>query len=274
VTAVGATDMVPASGADGADGSSGAERLRAIRTPGLPGVGTAMRTALSELWFHWTAALAANVAWTLVVLTLVVLAGTWPLGGLVAAPLVALPLAGLYRIAGLLIRGEPAAASDGWAAWRTHGGRALILGVVVVAALAVLGADLVVGLVSMGGLIGFALATAAFWGLLFGWAWLLHAWPLLLDPRADGARRGVREAAVLGARTALLFPGRALRLTLVSTVVLLVSAFFFAVLATFAVAWIALLGAAVVLPAADRIEAGGPHGTTPAATPPAPGQEG
>ncbi|MFN8622100.1 MAG: hypothetical protein U0869_15320 [Chloroflexota bacterium] len=270
MTAVGATDVAAdrADRADRADGADGADRLRAIRAPGLPGVGTGMRTALSELWFHWTAALAGNVAWTVVVLGLVVLAGAWPLGALVLAPLVALPLAGLYRMAGLLIRGEPASAADGWAAWRTHGGRALQLGVVAIAALAVLGADLVVGLVAMGGLVGFALATAAAWGLLFGWAWLLHAWPLLLDPRADGTRRGVREAAVLGARTALLFPGRALRLTLVSTVVLLVSAVLFAVLATFAVAWVALLGAAVVLPAADRIDAGA------AAAAPTPGQEG
>ena len=55
--------------------------------------------------------------------------------------------------------------------------------------------------------------------------------------------------------TALLFPGRAAGLSIAAALVLLVSTALFAVLATFAIAWTALLAAFVVLPAADRLTA-------------------
>jgi len=65
----------------------------------------------------------------------------------------------------------------------------------------------------------------------------------------------------------LTFPGRAIRLAVVSALVLILATVLFAVLATFAVAWLAILGCVVVLPAADRITGAAPPPTTPESRP-------
>lgn len=229
------------------------EVLRALREPSLPGVRTAARTALVEVWYHPWPALAANVTWIVAVLLAVAVGVIWPLGGLLLAPFVALPVAGVMRVGARITRGEPVDVRHGFAAWRTHGSRALLMGVATTIVGLVAAADVVIGLGAMGGPAGWALATAAGWALLGGVVVLLHAWPLLMDPAAPD--RSVGSAVRLAVRVALLFPGRAVALTAVAAVVLFLATVLFAVLATFAMAWIALLASAVVLPAADRLVA-------------------
>lgn len=225
--------------------------LRALRAPGLPGVRSAARTALVELWYHPWPALAANLAWAAGALLVLGVASVWPLGGLLLLPLVAVPFAGVMAIATRIVRGETVEVRDAFRAWRTHGGRAALLGVLTAVVLLVLAADVVIGLASMGGPMGWALATGAGWALLAVLALLLHAWPSLLDPAAPD--RSVGTALRLGARVALVFPGRAVALTLLAGVVLLVATVLFAVLATVAMAWLAIFASVVVLPAADRL---------------------
>lgn len=232
---------------------SRSEVLRALRGPGLPGVRGAARTALVELWYHPWPALTSNLAWAMGALLALGVASAWPLGGLVLLPLVAVPFAGVMAVATHIVRGEPVDVRDAFRAWRTHGGRAAFLGVLTVVVLAVLAADVVIGLASMGGPVGWALATGAGWALLAIIALLLHAWPLLLDPVEPG--RSVGAALRLGARVALVFPGRAAALTLLAAVVLIVATVLFAVLATVAMAWLAIFASVVVLPAADRLTA-------------------
>jgi hypothetical protein len=229
----------------------GDQALRSLREPALPGVPTAARTALVELWYHPWPALVANLVWTAAVLLAVGLGAVWPLGGLLLLPLVALPVAGAFRVSTRITRGEPVEVRDALHAWRTHGRRAAILGLGTVLAGLVLAADVVIGLAAMGGPVGWALATGAGWALAGGWVLLLHVWPVLLDP--INPDRSVRSAVRLGLRTAMLFPGRAVALTFLSTVVLLSATVLFALLATFGLVWVALLASAVVLPAADRL---------------------
>ena len=223
----------------------------ALRAPGLPGVRTALRTALVELWFHPWPALAANVVWTGGVLVVVALVAVWPLGALLAAPLLALPVAGMAGLGARIVRGMPVDVHDGFAAWRSHGRPALLLGTGAALVALVLGIDLVLGIGSMGGPVGWALATGAIWALAGGWAVMLITWPLLLDPAAG---RSLSDALRLAVRLAMLFPARTVALTVAATVVLIVATVLFAALATFAVAYVLILAAVVVLPAADRLD--------------------
>lgn len=224
-----------------------------LRAPGLPGVRGAARTALVELWYHPWPTLTANVAWAIGALIALGVASIWPFGGLVLLPLVAVLFAGVMGVATRIVRGEPVEVRDVARTWRTHGGRAALLGVLTAGVLLVLAADVVIGLASMGGPVGWALATGAGWALLAVIALLLHVWPLLLDPAAPD--RKVGTALRLGARVALVFPGRTVALTLLAALVLLVATVLFAVLATVAMAWLAILASVVVLPAADRLTA-------------------
>jgi hypothetical protein len=224
-----------------------------LRAPGLPGVRGALRTALVELWYHPWPLLAANLAWAAGVLLALGVATVWPLGGLVVAPLAAVPFAGVMGVATRIVRGEPVDVRDAFRPWRTHGGRAALLGVATTLVLLVLAADVAIGLVAMGGAIGWTLAAGAGWALLAVVALLLHAWPLLLDPAAPD--RNIRTALRLGARVALVFPGRTIALTMAAALVLLLATVLFAILATIAMAWVAILASLVVLPAADRLTA-------------------
>jgi hypothetical protein len=232
---------------------SRSEVLRALRAPGLPAVRGAARTALVELWYHPWPALTANLVWAVGALVTLGVASVWPVGGLLLVPGVAVLFAGVMGVATRIVRGESVEVRDIARAWRTHGGRAAFLGVLTAVVLLVLAADVIIGLASMGGPIGWALATGAGWALLAVIALLLHAWPLLLDPSEPG--RSVGTALRLGARIALVFPGRAAALTLFAGIVLLVATVLFAVLATVAMAWLAIFASVVVLPAADRLTA-------------------
>lgn len=227
--------------------------LRALRDPALPGIRTGARSALVELWYHPWPSLAANVAWSVAVLLTLGIATIWPLGGLLLMPLVALPFAGVMGVGTRIVRGEPVEVRDAFTPWRTHGRRVAVLGAAATAAVLVLAADVIIGLAAVGGPVGWALATGAAWGMAALAAVLLCAWPLLLDPAAPG--RGVGEALRLGIRVAFLFPGRTVALTLAAAIALVVATALFAILATFGMAWIALLASTVVLPAADRLTA-------------------
>ena len=66
--------------------------------------------------------MAANIVWGIgLVATLVLLATTSPLPPLPAAIAFALPTAGIFRLAAVIGRDEPASMGDAFAAWRTHG---------------------------------------------------------------------------------------------------------------------------------------------------------
>ncbi len=126
---------------------------------------------------------------------------------------------------------------------------ALIAGALMVAAVAILGTNLLAGL-ARGDLIGVAIATLAGWGLLALWLLAFPFWVLLADPaRVDWPPLEVaRAAAVL----LLERPGRMVGLGLALAAILAVGTVLVAALLTVAVAYAALATAHVVLPAADR----------------------
>jgi hypothetical protein len=166
-------------------------------------------------------------------------------------PLLAFPTASLFRIAGLVHRGELASFWDGSAAWRTDSARILLLGVALAGCTAVFLANLTFGIVS-GSPLGWSLATLAAWGLAVTWLFAWTAWPVMLDPRR--ADRSVRERLRIAGLLVIAFPVRFGVLGLFLAAVLLASTLAVVVLGTMGVAFAALVATRYVLPAADRLE--------------------
>lgn len=227
---------------------SRADRLRA----GI-GLGAALRGAAFDFYYQSIRLVPANIVWGIALLGLVFVSLQFgPLVTLVAAPLLAVPYAGVIRLAAQAVRGRDVVLSDVLHAYRAYAVPAVIAGVGFVLAVAVFATNAVVG-VSTGGAAGWAFATLAAWGLVATWTFAMVFWVLLVDPAREGvpATRTARFAALL----LLAAPGRLGALAAVVAGLLLVSAVAFAALLTISVAYSGLVTARYVLPLADRFDA-------------------
>ncbi|MDQ3553298.1 MAG: hypothetical protein M3395_02670 [Chloroflexota bacterium] len=220
--------------------------------PEAPRLGGALRAAAVDLYFNSWRLVPANAVWGLLLLLTVAAAVYWLLGAVVLLLLLAVPTAGIYRLAALIARGDASAFSDAVEAYRRYLRPALLLGLVGMLGTSIFGINILTGLLALGGPLGWAVATAAAWGLVILWAWLVCLWPLIVDPRREGGR--LREQMRLAALLVLAFPLRIGALMMVTGVLLAVSTVLFAALITVSVAFCALLGCRYVLPAADRLE--------------------
>ena len=220
--------------------------------PAAPRLRRAIRAALSDFYFNSLRLVAANLVWTGVLVGLYLLFLVWPFGAIVLSPILALPTAGIFRLAVRIVRGEMASFGDALEAWRRFGRRALALGAAVIGGAAVLVINVVTGLAD-GGLVGWSLATLAFWGLAVGATLTTVAWPILVDPRRESL--AARDAFRLAALLVLAFPLRFGALTAVVVVFVLVSVAAVAAVATVSISLAALVTARYVLPASDRFEA-------------------
>ena len=218
----------------------------------LPKLGTVVRAALSDYYFNSMRLVPANLVWGFV-LALIVLAGiVSPLLSVALLPLLALPTAGVFRIAARIVRGEPGLGlSDIAWPYRHAPGRWLWVGVVVVATGLISGTNVLVGL-SGSEPVGWAIATLAGWGLVVLWCGALVGWPLLVDPaRADvGLGEGLRLAGALLLAHPLRFAGLGLAMAGVTAVSVVLAA----AILTVSVAFVALVACRSVYPAADRLE--------------------
>ena len=210
-----------------------------------------MRAALVDFYFNSWRLVPANVVWGAVLLLAVFLTYTWPLGALLTLVLLALPTAGVYRLATLIVRDQPAAFGDALEAWRRYLRPALLTGITLSAITVVLATNVVLGFGS-GEPLGWGLATLAAWGLLATWIVAVPFWPLLLDPLRQEVPllARVRLAGIL----VVLSPFRFGLLLLLVTALVVASVILFAALITVSIAFVALLSARYTLPAADRFE--------------------
>jgi len=218
----------------------------------LPRLGTVVRAALSDYYFNSMRLVPANLLWGFA-LALIVLAGiVSPLLSLALLPLLALPTAGVFRMAARIVRGEPGLGL-GDIAWpyRHMPGRWIIVGVVIVAGGFVLGTNTLVGLVG-GEPAGWAIATLAGWGLVVLWCGALISWPLLVDPARVAVPLG--ESLRLAGGLLLAHPLRFAGLGLAMAVVTAISIALTAAILTISVAFVALVACRSVYPAADRFE--------------------
>lgn len=220
--------------------------------PAAPRLGGAVRAAGTDFYLNSWRMVPANLAWAAMLIGIVVLGAGVSGLALLLAPALALPTAGIYRLAGLVVRGRLVSLSDGFSAWRTFGVVAAGLGTAVLVAGALLSYNLWFGLQD-GGVVGIAIATLAGWGLVILAMFAAVAWPLLLDPKRDGT--SPRDRLRLALLLILAHPGRCAALTVTLGLVVAVSTVAFAALITIGVSFVALVATRYVLPAADRLEA-------------------
>jgi hypothetical protein len=172
-----------------------------------------------------------------------------PLGWLLA-PLLALPTAGIYRIAALIVRDDAVSVRDGFGAWVAFGGRALILATLSLGAAFVFATNVVTGLDARN-VVGWSLATFAAWGLAATGVLTAIAWPLLVDPTRSGW--GLRDVLRLAVLLALAHPMRFGALGLLLVALIAVSTFAIVAVLTISIGLAALISCRYVLPAADRL---------------------
>lgn len=223
----------------------------AYRVPDPPGLGRAIREALIDFFYNSWRLVPANLLWGIGLLIVIGLLFSFPFLSPLAAVLLAVPAAGIFRLATLIVRGEPVAFRDSLTAWRRYLGPALLSGLVLTAVTLLLGFNLVIGVVSREPLL-WVIATLAGWALIATWAVALPFWALLTDPVREGVplRARLRTAALL----VLISPVRFGILLVLMTAVLILSTIFFAALLTISIAFIALVVTRYSLPAADRLE--------------------
>lgn len=220
--------------------------------PPAPRIWSAVRAALGDFYYNSWRLVPANLAWGALLLALLAAAGLWSALALLGLPLLAVPQAGMARLAALIARGESVSLGDAVDAWRRYLAPSLLLGYGLAIPAVVLGVNVVYGIAD-GGIVAVAIGTLALWGLVALAAFGVAAWPLLVDPVREDVpvRDRLRLAAMLG----LAHPGRLLGLAGVVALVLALSTAAFAALLSVSVAYAALIAARYVLPAADRLEA-------------------
>lgn len=219
-------------------------------------MGGSLRAALTDFYFNSWRLVPANALWGAALVGLVLVALIYPFGALLLAILLAVPTAGIFRLAVLIVREQPVAFSDALVAWRQFLVPALLTGAVLIVVTALLGFNLALGLTTVDPLL-WSLGTLAGWGLLAVWMVALPFWVLLVDPLREGdpLRTRLRLAAML----VLISPLRYAILFLMMTILLIASTILFAALLTLAIAFIALVMARYTLPAADRLEGRATH---------------
>ena len=175
-----------------------------------------------------------------------------PLAGLVLLPVLALPTAGLFRMAGCIVRGEETSVRDGLRAWRRFARPSLGIGAAMTVGFLALLLDVALGAGSES-LPGLVLAALAIWAMLALLVVVAAVWPLLVDPAREG--RPAADVVRLAVALARAFPVRLVALVIVLALVAIPSAIVVIPLVSISVAFIALIATHVVLPAADSLEA-------------------
>jgi uncharacterized membrane protein YesL len=217
-----------------------------------PGVFRAVRRAATDLYYQSIRMVPANFVWGLAaVLTFFVVVTFGLLPALVAAAVTSVAWVGVVRLAAQTVRGVDVVLSDAAWAWRRWLVPGFLVGAAFVAGAGLLWFNILIGLYT-GGLVGWALATMAGWGLAFGWLFGLVFWPILVDPRRDGI--STLAAARLAGLLVLARPRRMWGMGIVLAIIAAISSILVAAIVTISAAWIALSACHVVLPAADELE--------------------
>jgi uncharacterized membrane protein YesL len=214
-------------------------------------IGRAIRQAAIDFYFNSLRFVPANAAWALVALVVLFLAVAWP-PAIVLAVLLAIPVAGLHRMAALLARGEATSLSDFVDGMRRFGVAAT--GVAAGAAILafVLTTNMIVGFGS-GEPLGWFLGATALYGDIALAMFLVATWPILVDPRHESTR--LRRRLQLAGLIVIGRPGRLFLVTAIVIAVLVLSVVILAGIVLVGIAYVSLLATRWVLPVADELEA-------------------
>jgi len=215
-----------------------------------PRLATAFRKAAQDFYFNSWRLVPANLIWAVVLAPVVIAALVWLPAALLVAVL-AVPLAGIHRIAALLVREEGASFSDFVDGMRRAARRALVAGAAATVLALTFSSNVVLGLQVDNPLGWFLSATAAYADVALAMV-LVAFWPLLVDPRREG--RPLRRLVVLAGIVCLARPGRMFLLTFLIALVLVASTAILPAIALVGVSYVSLVATRYVLPLADRLE--------------------
>jgi uncharacterized membrane protein YesL len=219
----------------------------------------ALRTSLTDFYFNSWRLVPANLVWAGAFIALLLAAVQLPPAILLTGVL-AIPLAGLHRMAALIARGEPATFSDFLGGMRRYGIPALAIGSAATLLVLVLVMNTLMGF-ETGGPMGWFLGVSALYGLAGLAIYLVALWPVLVDPRREAA--SLRRRLALAGVVVIARPMRAIGLAVVVVALLGLSVVLFAAIVLMSVAYTSLVAARVVLPTVDEIEARVPEGRLP-----------
>jgi hypothetical protein len=222
-----------------------------LALPDPPRIGGAFREAAFDLYYNSWRMVPANIVWGVGFVAILVLAGGVWLPALMLLALLAVPVAGLHRMAAMIERGGGTSFSDFVIGMRRVFWPALAAGIVATLLAVVFTANVILGL-QLGGVLGWLFSAFALYGDI-GLAMVLVAfWPILVDPLRE--ELPIRRRLWLAVLVSLARPGRMFVLTLLIAAVLIASTVLFAAIVTVSVAYVSLVGTRYVLPAADRLE--------------------
>lgn len=220
----------------------------------------ALRQALTDFYFNSWRLAPANLVWGVGFIGLLV-AGPLTVAGAVILVLLAIPLAGLYRMSALLARDQPAGFSDFVAGMRRHAAHATLVAAGAAALAVVFTTNVALGL-DVESPVGWFVTALALWGNVALALLLVAFWPILVDPQREGL--GLRRRLALAALVVIGRPIRMLALTAIVATILVVSIVLFAAILLVSVAYVSLVASRYVLPLVDELEARLPEGRLPA----------
>ncbi len=218
--------------------------------PDPPRLGGAMREAAFDLYYNSWRMVPANIVWGVLFVAVILLGGLW-LPFLVLLAVLAVPFAGIVRMAAGVARGAGTSFSDFTTGMRRFLWPALATGAVATLLAIAFGVNVVLGL-QLGGLFGWFLSAMALYGEIGLAMTLVAFWPILVDPLRE--ELPVRRRLWLALLVNLARPVRMFFLTALLTALLVASTVLFAAVVTVSVAYVSLVAARYVLPAADRLE--------------------
>lgn len=209
----------------------------------------AVRLAASDFAFNTWRFIGANVVFGAGLILVAVIALGWA-PAIALFPLLAVPLAGMHRMAALLARGEPTALSDFFDGMRRFGVHAVLIAAAELLAGIVLATNALAGFTSAEPT-GWFVGALAVYGLIALSMFAIAAWPLLVDPARDAwhLRMRLRAAGLL----VLARPVRLFGLTLLIAVILVVSTLLLGGIVLVAASFSSLVATRWVLPAADQL---------------------
>jgi hypothetical protein len=214
------------------------------------GLGSALRQSVRDFYFNSWRLAPANLVWGIGFVG-VLLAGPLTVLGIVLLLLLAVPLAGLHRMAALIARGEPAAFGDFVDGMRRFGGPAVLIAAGAAGLAIVFTTNVIVGF-ETGGPVAWFVSAMALWGDVALAMFLVVIWPILVDPQREGL--GMRRRLGLAGVMVIGRPGRVLVLTVLVALILLVSTVLFAAILLVSVAYVSLVSNRYLLPMLDALE--------------------
>lgn len=209
------------------------------------------RDALTDLYFNSWRLVPANLIWGFVLLGVLAVSVAFP-PALVLLVLLAVPTAGLHRMAALLARDEHAGFSDFIEGMRRYAAPAVAIGLAAALLAAVFTTNVVLG-VRAGNPPGWFLAVMALYGDVALATFLISVWPVLVDPHRD--ELSLRRRLTLAGLIVVARPIRLLALLAIVMVILALSIVVLGAIVLVSAAFVSLLATRTVLPMVDAMEA-------------------